>query len=365
MSTIVVNLAQLSDAICQATSVPRDEVEKFVISLTGEISARLAAGERAEVPGLGTFVVGGMNDNTVMWCPDEALQQQVNAPFSFFEPVELANGLSAEMLDQPMVLSQSGFEQETDSETDMLHIGTKEDNTNDTEAVEAVESEQVQKKEPEPVNVEELDPETSADGNSPDKAEEPANDQLEDPVPQPVKGHFGWMELLLGMVIGLIVGFIAAIYSPNPQLLPIRQALSGDYVAEIEEDTTAVFQAETINMIVNADTATIAVEASTVAMTEKQPATVVDEAKPSVADNEIYDTVTSSRYLTTMARKYYGDYHFWIYIYLYNKDIIANPDRIPAGTRVKIPRASAYGIDANSPQSVAKAQRLIEELRSK
>ena len=47
-----------------------------------------------------------------------------------------------------------------------------------------------------------------------------------------------------------------------------------------------------------------------------------------------------------------------MYIYLYNKDIIKDPDLIPSGTSVKIPDASVYGIDAGSPQSIAKHRRL-------
>ena len=62
------------------------------------------------------------------------------------------------------------------------------------------------------------------------------------------------------------------------------------------------------------------------------------EPAPRTTEEERYDTVTSSRYLTTMAREYYGGMEFWVYIYDANRDVLGHPDRISPGTRVRIPR---------------------------
>ena len=59
--------------------------------------------------------------------------------------------------------------------------------------------------------------------------------------------------------------------------------------------------------------------------------------------------------LTQVSLKYYGHKQFWVYIYLANKNSIANPSNIPIGQVVYIPKPEAYGIDANSGEAIAKA----------
>ncbi len=41
--------------------------------------------------------------------------------------------------------------------------------------------------------------------------------------------------------------------------------------------------------------------------------------------------------LTLVSLRHYGAKDFWIYIYLYNKDVIKNPNNIKAGTKIKVP----------------------------
>ena len=55
-----------------------------------------------------------------------------------------------------------------------------------------------------------------------------------------------------------------------------------------------------------------------------------------------------------MARKHYGSFVFWVYIYEENRDKIADPDNVAIGTVVVIPDASKYGIDAMSSESIKK-----------
>lgn len=77
------------------------------------------------------------------------------------------------------------------------------------------------------------------------------------------------------------------------------------------------------------------------------------------------DTISTSRYLTTMSRKYYGDYKFWVYIYEENSDVITNPNRIRPGTTVTIPDPRKYEIDANDPESLRRAEKKIGEISAR
>ena len=93
----------------------------------------------------------------------------------------------------------------------------------------------------------------------------------------------------------------------------------------------------------------------TKAKTQNQP-----EAYPTV-----YDTVTSTRYLTTIARDHYGNFNFWPYIYLENESILGHPDRITPGTKIVVPPLSKYGINPDNKDDVVKAKKKALEIYAK
>lgn len=80
--------------------------------------------------------------------------------------------------------------------------------------------------------------------------------------------------------------------------------------------------------------------------------------------NVKFDKIKTNRFLTTMAREYYGNMNFWVYIYEENKAMLGHPNKIKPGTVVKIPPAEKYNIDANNPQSVQKAEIKAVEIYS-
>jgi nucleoid-associated protein YgaU len=49
----------------------------------------------------------------------------------------------------------------------------------------------------------------------------------------------------------------------------------------------------------------------------------------------------SGETLRIIAEKYYGNRNLSKYIYEHNKSVIANPDRVPAGTKLNIPELEA------------------------
>lgn len=70
------------------------------------------------------------------------------------------------------------------------------------------------------------------------------------------------------------------------------------------------------------------------------------------------ETVEAGNRLTLMAKKYYGNKDFWVYIYEANKSKIPNPDRIAQGTLIRIPKLDSRLIDANNPRCIKKAREL-------
>ena len=91
---------------------------------------------------------------------------------------------------------------------------------------------------------------------------------------------------------------------------------------------------------------------------------VQEIAKPAAKPAVVTDTVRPGNFLARMAKRFYGNSHFWVYIYEENKAKISNPNNVAQGTIVVIPPAEKYGIDANSPASVEKAKRKEGEVLS-
>lgn len=88
---------------------------------------------------------------------------------------------------------------------------------------------------------------------------------------------------------------------------------------------------------------------------------------PSQIDPIVYEPIAKEaiRYgsrLTLLAQKYYGNKHFWCYIFEENKRKIQNPNQIPIGTLLDIPDPRKYDIDSQSKESVMKAKLYTDEL---
>lgn len=88
-------------------------------------------------------------------------------------------------------------------------------------------------------------------------------------------------------------------------------------------------------------------------------------AREEVTEAIAYDKVTTTRYLATMAREYYGNFEFWPYIYEENKAKLGHPDRITPGTMVIVPSLKKYGVNPKNPVDVEKAKQLSREIFSR
>ena len=162
---------------------------------------------------------------------------------------------------------------------------------------------------------------------------------------------------LKGFLMGVVAG--AALYA------------AADFAIKYYEDNRKVVSAETIaaddGEVVAADTLpsdTLADKASPKDSLKPTASTPLESAK-STAVKQVTDTVTGSYFLTRMARRHYGNGHFWVYIYEENKGKISNPNNVRPGTVVVIPDAKKYGIDKDNPQSVEAAKRKEGEIQRK
>lgn len=77
-------------------------------------------------------------------------------------------------------------------------------------------------------------------------------------------------------------------------------------------------------------------------------------------ENKIVDSVVVKRgeNLSALARKYYTDVMFWVYIYIENKEIITDYNNLPLGKTLYIPSLTKYKVDPNSEEAKAECRRL-------
>jgi nucleoid-associated protein YgaU len=62
--------------------------------------------------------------------------------------------------------------------------------------------------------------------------------------------------------------------------------------------------------------------------------------------------------LARMSERYYGTSDFWVYIYEANMDRFDDPDQIPTGSLIRIPKLDPRLIDASNPRCINKAKEL-------
>lgn len=90
----------------------------------------------------------------------------------------------------------------------------------------------------------------------------------------------------------------------------------------------------------------------------------VDSLKQLFDGPRVYTTffgtekINAGSRLTLISLKYYGFRDFWVYIYEANQNLIKDPDRIPLGMVIKIPKLDKRLIDKNNPRCVQKAKEL-------
>lgn len=358
-------ISAFAGMLARQSGYTSDFCEHFVLEMFKTVADALKESNEVTIKGLGQFSVD--ESGNVEFSPDPVFAADVNAPFDCFEPEPLDEDVTDEILsaDEENISYDSSAkavenemevaapENPTDiqsvNQTDLTSEDMPEDMSNNIRP-EVVEDEIVTdenhnegKKSEQMTDVGTSEPVYEADLSS---AETEITDEVGDfnvhicstrPRKFPIWGF------VCGMAVGAIVGAAATYFI----LVPRGQAESAveirsdeQNVAELLGEDTAVVSADTVS---NARPDTIT---TPTVLTE----TTVPVAKK---DTVIYDTVTST--LAQLSRKHFGSYEFWVYIYEENRDVISDPDRVEPNTRVRIPDAKKYGIDANDKSSIKRA----------
>lgn len=363
-----ITFPELVQLVADATSTTPRMSELFLKELFATISQSLIDGEEVTIKNLGKFAFTqvaarkSVDVNTgerieipghrkLTFTPDKTLAEAVNMPFAAFEPTELSQELTDEMLQdidqgneptplvgtEPIVQTTQPAEAEepaTES-TDEVAIETvaelppvslpvaDREPTPDSEPIVASEPEVNPQDTVQAPLMQTGTVETATDTT---QAEQPTRDTelIEHDAPSSTRRPF-LLGLLTGILATLAIGGI------------VWAIMSGGSSQPTATSTPPVTDTVTT-------TAPVATES---------------------VKQQVTDTCTASMYLTKMAKKHYGKSDFWVYIYEENIDKIADPNNVPPGTIVIIPSREKYNINPDDNGSIDRARQRAFELMYK
>lgn len=398
---------ELAELLSAATNTSKRMSELALREMFAVISGKLLEGESVKIDGLGVFKVTEVNSrrsvnvNTgeaieipghskITFVADRRLAEAVNAPFASFESVVLDDDVTADMLTaidnaepaepaaepaaEPSEFSEPSELSEPSEPSEFSELSEPSEFSEPSEPSEPSEFSELSEPAAEPSEPSELSEPTELSEPATEPAELAAEPVEEEDaqggaihVPQSDDDYYydddddeSWWQrhrTFKGFLMGVVAG--AALYA------------AADFAIKYYEDNRKVVSAETIEAtdgeVVAADTLpsdTLSDKASPKDSLKPTASTPLESAK-STAVKQVTDTVTGSYFLTRMARRHYGNGHFWVYIYEENKGKISNPNNVRPGTVVVIPDAKKYGIDKDNPQSVEAAKRKEGEIQRK
>lgn len=446
-----ISLPELSRMIADSTGFDTKACEIFLRELFATVTETVVAGESVKIKGIGTFKPitveprKSVNVNTgeqmiipghrkISFTPDKKLAEAVNAPFSMFEPVEISDDITDEMLDaanmsatdlqeslpqeaeaarkqdvslqisevtEPSPAQQEATEREEASETE-TETETETENL-DIRLTQTQPGEQTEEAASSPLpacsadeEAAEISSATSATSDSV-QADGATTDSRLDKTPYDDtlhyrrRKHFG-QGFLIGAVCTIaLVGITILAWSiaAPDSMHAISEALSSGGNAGHKQVPTA---AKAVAKADDRSLTTTPTPVYTDSTNQIQPAEGEEKAdvptqtsdsssqtdsdgitsragdknadtKPS--EPEVYtDRITKKRYLTTMAREYYGDYNLWPLIYDYNAKL-GHPDRIRPGTKILVPSAKTLGINPKDPDVIKRARNRGTEIYRK
>lgn len=345
------NIQDLIDTLAVKHGMDRKNADSFVKEFFQLIEESLEHDKYVKIKGLGTFKLIGVgsresiNVNTgerfeiqghtkVSFTPEPTLKDIINRPFSHFETVALNEGT---VLDDTPV--------ENDNEEEDAVLSVKEENMQ-----EEVKDEQN---------------ETVADIPETEPEPEPESSQQEAVVKK--TSDSSTMKYFIGIVVFIVLlcgSAVVFMYYPSLLDSPVaesseKETLAGQVmdkpVIPQEEDKALADSVVAQNSVVAHGSVVVpdsvkepiktdnvskaAVQApKMVVQTKKTVPFEPDSVKYTIEGTETTYTIKEGETLTRVALRFYGTKALWPYIVKHNPKVIKNPDNVPYGTTIKIPK---------------------------
>lgn len=411
-----ITISELSAMLALATGTTGVLCERFIRELFLLIGDTLEKGEAIRIKNLGTFKLtdvearksvdvntGEHNEipqhKKIVFVAAKELAAMVNSSFEMFEAVELADDADpivevcedasfiaapTSLTPEPIPLTESEAKEVSKDGPDTA-VKEQPDETITRQPI-IKEKDSANKEEEYRTEKEEKDSTNIEEEGAGDNEEEPWSEAREiSELPMPVshrglkRGRFGWGFLTGFLSAVALLALVAIIWfvvdlNRNDRGVHIITSADGPTAifvtkasdkAAVKGASDSVNPEDNTNVIANSAPGEPADTYSDVGEVSKEQDNSTNAGYKSSdpvptqpsdlpTDKQIYDVVSTTRYLTTMAKEYYGNFNLWPVIYEENKAILGHPDRIKPGTRVVVPPLSKYGIDPNSQDDIQK-----------
>ena len=358
-----ITMTRLAAMLAISTGKQKKLCEDFLRELFAIVEEELVKGENVRIKGFGTFKIVDVEPrksvnvsngeetvipghSKVLFVAAKELASRVNLPFEAFEAVEIADELPTDSLDGEEELADSMpaslIDEESDEESEQKNGFEPEVEIQDSESNVITDLAVSVSELKEDSDQEAVEDEASAEAYSDSlQADDSRNDTEEDLSEENhhkfTKGFAaGFITALLAGVIVFAVGHLMGFsFGVTNGEKSAEQSTSEVVKTEdVSVDSIASFKSSVKDSVLLDNNDSV-----------RNNSEVVDDVPTKVSDEPVYDTVTTTRYLTTIAKEHYGNFNLWPIIYEENKDILGHPDRIRPGTKVVVPPLSKYGVD--------------------
>ena len=390
-----INLQDLVNLFCEKQGLNKKEAELFVKTMFDLIEEALATEKYVKIKGFGTFKLTEVNSresvdvNTgerieiqghskVTFTPDTTMKDLINKPFSHFETVILNEGVeledtpTEELIEEQELMDVHSVVEETpvvvEAEVPVVEE-VKEQPEVEVPVVEETDVEEAMTEEPiaeepiseehieehiveEPVITEEVVAETIVQEEAPvveaEKTEEapmvesqpeiiePQTKEEEKPATIERKEEKNINRILWGIIVVLVLIILFGAYwmflRPSedveiPIVTPVAEEIV-EPVAVVEEHVQAVDTLETVSFI----------QLSEEELRKERVPSLADTLECQIVGTQAEYTLKNGETIIRASVKFFGTKKYWPYIVKHNMDVLKDPDNIPAGVQLKIPK---------------------------
>ena len=390
-----INLQDLVNLFSEKQGLNKKEAELFLKTMFDLIEEALATEKYVKIKGFGTFKLTEVNSresvdvNTgerieiqghskVTFTPDTTMKDLINKPFSHFETVILNEGVeledtpTEELVEEQEVADVQGVVEETpvvvEAEVPVVETVPEQPEVaapvvEETVVKEAV-SEEPMAEEPvseelveepvveEPVIAEEVIAEAVVQEEAPvveaEKAEEapivepqpeviePQTKEEEKPVIIERKKEKNINRILWGVIVVLVLIILFGAYwmflrpsedAEAPIVIPVAEEVVEPAVA-VEEHVQAEDTLETVSFI----------QLSEEELRKERVPSLADTLECQIVGTQAEYTLKNGETIIRASVKFFGTKKYWPYIVKHNMDVLKDPDNIPAGVKLKIPK---------------------------
>ena len=375
-------IQDLAGLLAEYTRKDKQYCERFLREFITVISEGVFTDKLVKVKGLGTFKIilvekrESIHVNTgerflipahykFSFLPDKELREQVNKPFSFFETTELQEDIDFTDLD---VIP--GEPEDNDKEAESVEEVLLENKSLQKSVEESVSrlnmkeetvSQQLEEGILEKVSELESDPDTVESKSQRDitsaEIQAPIELGTKDPIAlstqeeqNKTRRTFKKPMIVLAAISAILLLFNAYLYFKCDFFTDGKMIESEEIekvIVVVDSEVDSVMS----GIVVDTTTMINLIDSLPKEIIQKKEDKPIDKRPEVIAEVKIE---RGSR-LTMIALKYYGHKLYWVYIYEYNKAIIADPNNIPIGTIIKIPAPEIYNINRKDRATLEKA----------